>query len=188
MMAVLDLLLDEPESPKQIELSFFRSMSNHSHLFILRIHWIHATFTLLKKTQNKLLRSAAGYSGSLKSFFSRFKTDIVSFSPPNPNHPPLLCVCACVPQHVSDGVYVCVLHAHTHTQCRTCAPLGITTASRYASAAPDRTSVPAKTALPSWLMVAAAAVSACVCFSICVCECVHVCVHVLPLCTQSDLP
>lgn len=145
-------------------------MSNHSHLFILRIHWIHAIFMLLKKKTAPFSCRLQWIIKKLEiDFFSRFKTDIVSFSPPNPNHPPLLCVCVCVPQHVSDGVYVCVLHAHTHTQCRTCAPLGIMTASRYASAAPDRTSVPAKTALPSWPMVAAAVVSACVCFSICVC-------------------
>lgn len=40
---------------------------------------------------------------------------------------------------------------------------GTTTASRYASAVLDHTSVPAKMALPSWTMVAAAAVSARVC-------------------------
>lgn len=87
-----------------------------------------------------------------------FKTDIVSFSPPNPNYPPpsvrvcastyiLLCVCAC--------------SACAHTQCRICVPLGIMIVSRYASAVLDHTSVPAKMALPLWMMVAAAVVSVC---------------------------
>lgn len=69
-------------------------------------------------------------------------------------------------------VCVCCACTHTHTQCRTCAPPGITTASRFASAAPDRTSAPAKTALPSWPMVAVAAVSVCepLCVRACACQ------------------
>lgn len=67
----------------------------------------------------KTVQVGAGHSGSLKEINARIsQTDIVSFSPPNPNHPPS---CVCMPQHILYCVYVCVLHAHTHTVSDLCA-------------------------------------------------------------------
>lgn len=64
--------------------------------------------------------------------------------------------------NIYSTVCTCAFCLHTQTQCRTCVPLGIMTVRRYASASLDHTSVPAKMALPSWTMVAAALVSVCV--------------------------
>lgn len=66
----------------------------------------------------KLFRSTAGRSGSLKinARVSHFQTDIVSFSPPNPDHPPHpLCVCVYVPQNIFYCVCVCTACTHTHS-------------------------------------------------------------------------
>lgn len=58
--------------------------------------------------------------------------------------------------------------------------------SRYASAIPDHSSVPAKMALPSWLMVAAAVVSVCVCVFTCVL--MHLCASVCKYLSRCGQP